>query len=157
MLFCHPWALEFPFFFGLREREACTVFRSKCWMTTFTLSPPPPHHNISLCWPKENSKDDIFFLLRLSGWTSMLSWRGAGCWRLQSREVHENYSIYILTVPQCLSLRQNWINHPLPRKQVCHSLDPHEGGATLPCRWGGGGTQFGRLKLKSGTLYTQWF
>jgi hypothetical protein len=36
-------------------------------------------------------------------------------------------------------------------------LDPKGVGATLPCGWGGGGSQFGRLERKPGTPYSVLF
>jgi hypothetical protein len=40
---------------------------------------------------------------------------------------------------------------PLPQASVS-PRNQSGGGATLACRWGGGGSQFGRLERKPGTL-----
>ncbi len=48
------------------------------------------------------------------------------------------------------------VNPPAhPQASVSPPLDP-KGGAPLACGWGGGGSQFGRLDRKPGTLYTLW-
>jgi hypothetical protein len=43
--------------------------------------------------------------------------------------------ISIHKVPECLSLRRNWVgsHHPLPRERVCFPLNPKAAGATLHC------------------------
>ena len=38
------------------------------------------------------------------------------------------------------------IESPPPQASVPPPLDPKGEGATLPCEWGGGGTQFGQLE-----------
>jgi hypothetical protein len=54
-------------------------------------------------------------------------------------------------IPECLSLRRNWVPCPLPRKRVCPPWT-QIGGATLACGEGGG-AQFRRQDRKPGTLY----
>ncbi len=42
---------------------------------------------------------------------------------------------------------------PLSLNRVCPPLEPKGRGSTLACGWGGGGSQFGRLERKPGTLW----
>ncbi len=62
----------------------------------------------------------------------------------------------ISRVPECLSLRPNWLSPPPspPSEWVPSPLEPKRG-ATLACGWGGGGRQFRRLeRCMYGTLST---
>jgi hypothetical protein len=68
-----------------------------------------------------------------------------------------DYSIHGL--PECLSLRRNWVPHPFPRKRVCLVVyhNGPKGGSNTRLRvrgWGGGGTRIGRQDRKPGTLNT---
>ncbi len=64
----------------------------------------------------------------------------------------------IPTVPQCLSLRPNWLpSTPSSPSECIPPWNQMGGGVTLACGRGGGGTQFGRLERKPGTLYTLGF
>ncbi len=66
-------------------------------------------------------------------------------------------STCIHRVPKCMPRRRNWFPPPPPKVSLSPPLDPKGGGGTtLSCRWGGGGTQFGRLDRRLGTLYTLW-
>ncbi len=70
--------------------------------------------------------------------------------------------LYIIPrVPECLSLRPNWIRPPplrVSRKRASpappppHALGTKGGGATLACRLGGRGEPFGRLETNVSTL-----
>ena len=78
----------------------------------------------------------VFFYLLFAGKISEAAMWGAG-------------------LPECMPHRRNWFPPPPhPDVSVSPSLDPKGGGATLSCSWVGGGTQFGRLDRRPGTLYT---
>jgi hypothetical protein len=70
------------------------------------------------------------------------------------------YEYYLSTVyslhgvPECLSLRRNWVPPPPNSPASVGPPGPERGRDTLTCRGGGGGTQFGRLSRKPGTRYT---
>ncbi len=66
--------------------------------------------------------------------------------------------VYIPRVPECLSLRRNWVP-PLPPSHASECVAPLGPNGVREQHSLGGegvGTQFGRLDRKPGTLYTLW-
>ncbi len=58
-------------------------------------------------------------------------------------------------VPECLSLRPNWLPPPpLPQMSVSRPMEPKEGQHSLAGEVAGG-ANFGRLERKPGTLSTR--
>ncbi len=63
----------------------------------------------------------------------------------------------VYRVPECLSLRLNWLPLPPFPASECVSAPTYIlGGDTLACSGGGGRSQFRRPSRNSGTLYTLW-
>ncbi len=130
---------EYPVFvFVLIYKSAGLYCTNKTGDLCYMLLQKHPSYRLKI---PQNSSENLF--------GTRYDWRDLGLFSRKGINLHK--------VPECLSLRRNWVPPPPPPYRVCLPPGyPKDGRATLAYGWGGGRTQFGRLDRKPGTLYTLW-